>query len=130
MLATKELIQIRDHRIIYELLDDIQSLLSDISEPIKEDIISGVAIVKAIFSHGKSAKIAGIMVNEASIKRGNTIHLIRNSQLVHKGPIRSLRHFKDDVRELNSGFEGGIVLETFQDIKEGDMLEAHSLEIK
>ena len=130
MLATKELIQIRDHRIIYELLDDIQSLLSDISEPIKEDIISGVAIVKAIFSHGKSAKIAGVMVNEGSIKRGNTIHLIRYNQLVHKGPIRSLRHFKDDVRELNSGFEGGIVLETFQDIKEGDMLEAHSLEIK
>ena len=130
MLATKELIQIRDHRIIYELLDDIQSLLSDISEPIKEDIISGVAIVKAIFSHGKNAKIAGVMVNEGSIKRGNTIHLIRNNQLVHKGPIRSLRHFKDDVRELNSGFEGGIVLETFQDIKEGDMLEAHSLEIK
>ena len=78
----------------------------------------------------KNAKIAGVMVNEGSIKRGNTIHLIRNNQLVHKGPIRSLRHFKDDVRELNSGFEGGIVLETFQDIKEGDMLEAHSLEIK
>ena len=129
MLAKKELIIIRDHSIIYELLDDIQDILSGLSKPVKENVIAGIATVKAIFQHGRS-KIAGIMVNEGNIKRGHTIHLIRNNQLLYKGPIRSLRHFKDDVRELNSGFEGGVILEAFQDINEGDTLEAHSLESK
>ncbi|MQG18493.1 MAG: translation initiation factor IF-2 [SAR202 cluster bacterium] len=129
-LAAKEVIKIRDHTIIYELLDDIKSLLDDLAEPIKEDIVAGIATVKATFSYGKNAKIAGIIVNEGTIKRGNTIHLMRNNQLLHKGPMRSLRHFKDDVKELNSGFEGGLVLEAFQDIKEGDIIEAHSLETK
>jgi len=130
MLAAKELIKIRDHSIIYELVDDIQDILSGLAKPIKENVITGTATVKTIFQHGRNTKIAGIMVNEGSITRGHTIHLMRNNQLLHKGPIRSLKHFKDDVRELKSGFEGGVILESFQDINEGDTLEAHSLESK
>lgn len=127
-LATQENLDVRFYDIIYNLIDDIEKALKGLLAPVTRDVLQGYATVRAIFSMGRRGNVAGIYVNDGVISRGARIRVMRNDSLLYEGPISSLRHFKDDVREVNAGLEGGIVVDGFQDYKEGDILEGHLTE--
>ena len=124
-LANQEGVEVRFYNIIYNLADDVEKALEGLLEPVYEDITEGLATVRAIFSVGKRAKAAGIYVNDGRIARDSTIHVLRNGRQVFVGAVSSLKHFKDDVREVTVGFEGGVSLNGFNDYQEGDVVEAH-----
>ena len=127
-LANQEGIEIRAYDVIYHLTEDIEQALEGLLEPIYEDVLEGRATVRAVFSMGRRARVAGIYVNDGSITRGATLRLVRGGKEIISGPIGSLKHFKDDVREVATGFEGGVTIEGFNDYQEGDIIEAYRSE--
>ena len=127
-LANQEGVEVRFYEVIYNLTDDIQKALEGLLEPVFEDIVEGHATIRAIFGVGKRKNAAGFYVNDGRIARSSTIHLVRNGEEIFVGTISSLKHFKDDVREVTTGFEGGVLLDGFNNCQEGDILEAHTSE--
>jgi translation initiation factor IF-2 len=127
-LAEKENIDIRSYRIIYDVVDDIQSAMKGMLEPKYEETVIGRAEVRALFKVPTIGVVAGCFVNEGKITRNSQIRVIRQGVVVYEGKISSLKRFKDDVREVVSGYECGIGIEKFNDIKEQDILEAFVLE--
>jgi translation initiation factor IF-2 len=125
VLAGQEEIDIRHYDVIYRLIDDVGSALQGLLTPVSRDVIEGYATVRATFGIGRRSKAAGIFVNGGHITRAAEIRVVRAGNGIFTGSILSLRHFKDDVRELNTGLEGGIVLDGFQDYLVDDILEAH-----
>ena len=128
-LANKSGVEIRFYDIIYNLIDDVEKGLEGLLEPVYQDIVEGRATVRALFNVGRRAKVAGIYVNDGRILRDSTIHVLRNGERLFTGTISSLKHFKDDVREVTAGLEGGVVLDGFIDFHEDDILEAHRSEL-
>ena len=120
-------IEVRTYRIIYELLDDVEAMLVGRLAPDEVEEILGVAEVRATFRAPRWGMIAGSYITEGELARGSRVRLVRNGVVVHDGAIGSLRRFKDDVRTVAQGFECGIALESFRDIKEGDVLEAYEV---
>lgn len=127
-LANQEGIEIRNYNIIYNLIDDVDKALRGLLEPVYRDIVEGVATVRATFGVGRRVTAAGIYVNDGRIARDATIHVLRNGRQVFAGTVNSLKHFKDDVREVATGFEGGLVLNGFNEFQEGDVVESHRSE--
>lgn len=127
-MASQQSVEIRVYDIIYDLIDDVRKALQGLLAPVTRDVVEGYATVRAVFSVAQGAKAAGIYVNNGRMSRGATFHVVRNSRKMFEGPASSLRHFKDDVRELTTGLEGGIVIEGFQDYQEGDVMEAHVIQ--
>jgi translation initiation factor IF-2 len=123
-LADREDVDLRLYRVIYQLLDDIHQALSGLLAPDEQEVDLGRAEVRALFRVPKAGVIAGCMVTRGQITRGALARLVRDGVIVYTGRITSLRRFKDDVREVNEGFECGIGLENFQDEHEGDVIEA------
>jgi translation initiation factor IF-2 len=126
-LAEKNGIDIRTYRIIYEALDDVQKAIKGMLEPKFREQYLGKAEVRATFKISGVGTIAGCMVKDGKIVRNAKIRLIRNDIVVTEGQISSLKRMKDDVKEVLSGFECGIGLENYNDVKEGDVLESFSL---
>jgi translation initiation factor IF-2 len=118
-------IEIRTYGIIYELLDDIEQLLVGQLAPEEQEQVLGTAEVRATFKVPRIGTVAGCYVVEGVIQRGARARLIRDGVVVHDGSISSLKRFKDDVREVAAGFECGIGLEGYNDVKEGDNIEAY-----
>ena len=129
-LGRQKGVQMRSYDVIYNLVDDVRMALEGLLEPVARDVVEGYATVRAIFSVGRRGKAAGVYVNNGRISRGADIHVNRNGQTLFTGQMSSLKHFKDDVRELGTGIEGGLVLDGFQDYQEGDILEAHRTEVE
>ena len=127
-LASQEGVDIRFYSIIYNLVDDVERALKGLLDPVYRDVLEGRATVRATFNLGRRAKAAGFYVNDGRIARDSTIHLLRAGQVLYEGPIVSLKHFRDDVREVTNGLEGGITLEGFHDYEEDDVLEAYRTE--
>ena len=127
-LANQEGIEVRFYDIIYKLIADVEKALEGLLAPTTRDVVEGYATVRAIFNLAREGKAAGIYVNNGRIGRGAEVHVLRNKKRLFAGPMLSLKHFKNDVRELNTDLEGGIVLEGFNDYREGDVLEAHVIE--
>ncbi len=127
-LASQSGIEIRFYDIIYNLIDDVEKALTGLLEPVYRDVVEGEATVRAVFSVGRRLKAAGIYVNDGRIARDATIHVKRDGERLFVGSVSSLKHFKDDVREVTVGFEGGVSIEGFSDYQEGDILEAHRSE--
>lgn len=125
-VAERERVQVREYKIIYELLDDVRKAMSGLLEPEKKEEIIGHAEVRALFKT-PGGMIAGSYVQDGSIQRGALARLLRGreKEVVYEGKIDSLRHFKDNVREMNAGFECGIQLDGFNDVNEGDIVEAY-----
>jgi len=123
-IAEREHIDIRTYRIIYEAVDDIQSAMKGMLEPEFEEVVLGMAEVRALFKVPTIGVVAGCFVTEGKITRNAQIRVLRQGVVVHEGKIASLKRFKDDVREVASGYECGIGLEKFNDIKEQDVMEA------
>jgi len=120
-------VEVRTYRIIYELLDEVEQMLVGKLAPDEVEDILGVAEVRAIFRAPRLGMIAGSYVTEGEITRGAKVRLVRDGVVIYDGRVASLRRFKDDTRSVASGFECGIGLENYRDIKEGDVLESYQL---
>jgi translation initiation factor IF-2 len=126
-LARDESVDIRYYDVIYHALDDIRLAMTGLLEPTFEEEVIGSVEVREIFSHPKAGTIAGSYVTEGRVERSANVRLVRDGVVVYTGKIEGLRRFKDDVKEVQSGFECGISLENFNDIKVGDVVEAFVL---
>ncbi len=122
-LAQVEEVEIRNYEIIYQVLEDIENAMVGMLAPIFEEVVTGEAEVREIFSVPRVGRIAGCMVRNGTITRGSKVRFLREGTIIWKGAVSSLRRFKDDVREVQSGFECGIGLTDFQDLKQGDIIE-------
>jgi translation initiation factor IF-2 len=123
-VAEKEGVDVRLYRVIYQAVDDLKNALSGLLAPAEEEVELGRAEVRAIFNVPRLGRVAGCYVTGGTVTRGARARLVRDGTVVYEGRIASLRRFKDDVREVQEGFECGIGLENFQDVKEGDVIEA------
>lgn len=125
-LAEAEQVEIRTYRVIYEMLDDVRKALEGLLEPEIEEVQLGRVEVRTTFRVPGVGTVAGCYVTEGVVRRDANVRLVRDGTIVYEGKIASLRRFKDDVREVREGFECGIALERFQDIKDGDILEIYT----
>jgi translation initiation factor IF-2 len=121
--AERENVSIRFYNIIYNMVDDVTKALKGMLTPTFVEVIDGHAEVRAVFTAGKKEKIAGVFITEGKVTRSSSMRILRGKQKVYEGPIGSLRRFKDDVREVASGFECGIGVDNFIDFQVGDFLE-------
>ena len=124
-LAEAEKVEIRTYEIIYKLLEDIEAAMVGMLAPEFEEVVTGEAEVREIFRVPKIGAIAGCYVRTGQITRGSKVRFLRDGVIIWKGSIQSLRRFKDDVREVREGFECGIGLSDFQDLKQGDLIETY-----
>jgi len=122
-LAQVEEVEVRNYEIIYQVLEDIENAMVGMLAPEFEEVVTGEAEVREIFSVPRIGKIAGCMVLNGTITRGSKVRFLREGTIIWKGAVSSLRRFKDDVREVQAGFECGIGLTDFQDLKQGDIIE-------
>jgi translation initiation factor IF-2 len=118
-------IEIRTYGIIYEMLDDVELLLVGQLAPVEHEQVLGTAEVRAIFKVPRAGTVAGCYVVEGVIQRGAKARLLRDGIVIHDGQISTLKRFKDDVREVAAGFECGMSFENYNDVKEGDSIEAY-----
>ncbi len=123
-MAEREEVDVRLHTVIYELSDEIRKAMTGLLEPTYREVSTGRAEVREIFTLPKHGTIAGCHVVEGVVPRGAKVRLLRDSVVVHEGMIGSLRRFKEDVSEVRTGFDCGIRLERYQDLKPGDTIEA------
>ncbi|MCG0277262.1 MAG: translation initiation factor IF-2 [Thermanaeromonas sp.] len=121
-------VEIRLYRVIYEVLDDIKAAMAGLLEPEKREVFLGRAEIRATFKVPKVGTVAGCYVTEGKIVNRALARLVRDGVVIYEGRIASLKRFKDDVREVAQGFECGVGLEKFNDIKEGDIIEVYTIE--
>jgi translation initiation factor IF-2 len=121
-------VDVRFYEIIYKVTEDIQAALRGMLDPVYQEVVTGHAEVLQVFPASKTEKAAGSRVTDGTIHRGDSVRVLRNQRVVHEGRINSLRRGRDDVREVNSGFECGILVEQYNEIEVGDVLEAWTRE--
>jgi len=126
-MAEAEGVEIRSYEIIYKLLEDLESAMVGMLAPEFEEIVTGDAEVREIFRVPRIGAIAGCYVTNGTITRGSKVRFIREGTIIWNGDVSSLRRFKDDAREVAAGFECGIGLSDFQDLKPGDIIETYEL---
>ncbi|HTO00025.1 MAG TPA: EF-Tu/IF-2/RF-3 family GTPase, partial [Microthrixaceae bacterium] len=126
-LAAAEGVEIRTYEVIYKLLDDVKDAMLGMLEPEYEEVVTGDAEVREIFRVPKIGAIAGCLVQSGVITRNSKVRFIRDGTILWNGEVSSLRRFKDDVREVSAGYECGIGLSDFQDLKPGDIIETYEL---
>ena len=126
-LAEREEIDIRLYSIIYTAIEEVRDALEGLLSPEKSEVVTGVAEVRETFKVPKAGMVAGCYVSEGKIRRSDRIRLIRDGIVIYEGNLSSLRRFKDDVREVTSGYECGMSIENFNDIKVGDQIEAFEI---
>jgi len=126
-LAEKENVEIRTYEIIYKLLEDVEKAMKGMLAPEFIEVVTGEAGVREIFKAPKVGAVAGCSVTSGVITRGSKVRFLRDGTIIWKGNINTLRRFKDDVREVREGFECGLSLTDFQDLKPGDVIETYEL---
>jgi translation initiation factor IF-2 len=122
-MAMAEGVEIRNYEVIYQILEDIENALLGLLQPEYEEVVTGECEVREIFSVPRVGRIAGCYVTSGTITRGSKVRFLRDGTIIWKGTVSSLKRFKDDVREVQTGFECGIGLSDFQDLKQGDVIE-------
>ena len=127
-LAERMGVEIRHYNIIYQLIDDVSLALQGMLEPVYADVVVGRAEIREIFPSRRGVQIAGCRVTDGRINRGANVRVMRDGALVHETTIETLRHFRDEVNEMTSGSDCGIMLQGYNDFQQGDLLEAHRLE--
>jgi translation initiation factor IF-2 len=126
--AERERVEIRTYRIIYEAVEEVKAAMEGLLTPEKKEVVLGEAEVRQTFKIAKVGTIAGSLVRSGVIPRTARVRVIRDGVEVYEGTIASLKRFKDDVREVREGFECGIGIENFNDVKVGDLIEAYKIE--
>jgi translation initiation factor IF-2 len=130
-LAEQESIDIRLYSIIYKAIEEIKAAIEGMLEPTMEEKITGNVEIREVFKISKVGTVAGCMVTDGKIFRNSKIRIIRDGVVVHSGELASLKRFKDDMKEVAQGFECGLNIHNFNDIKVGDMVEAYEeVEVK
>jgi translation initiation factor IF-2 len=124
-LAEREGVEIRQYRVIYQLTQDIEQALVGMLSPVETEAVLGEAEVRALFRVSRLGTIAGCMVTSGVVRRNGRVRIFREGARIHETTIAQLRRFKDDVREVAEGFECGILLEGFNDLREGDVFEVY-----
>lgn len=124
-LAEENKVEIRLYRVIYDVIDDVKKALEGLLEPVFKESVIGRVEVRNTFRHSKLGTIAGCYVTDGKITNHSFGRLLRNGVIVYEGKLSSLKRFKEDVKEVNTGYECGIMLENYNDIKEGDQIEAY-----
>jgi translation initiation factor IF-2 len=122
-LAAREGVQLRLYEVIYGVLEDVNAALVGMLKPEFEEVVTGEAEVREVFGIPRVGRVAGCYVQHGRITRGSKVRFLREGTIIWKGEIASLLRFKEDVREVRDGFECGIGLENFQDLKPGDIIE-------
>lgn len=126
--AARQGVDIRYYSIIYETIDDVKKAMSGLLSPHLKENFLGYAEIRQVFTITGSGKIAGCMITSGTVKRGCKVRLIRDNVVIHEGDLKSLRREKEEVKEVREGFECGIALQSYQDIKEKDMIECFEVE--
>ena len=126
-LAKRDNVEIRYHSIIYELIDEVKAAMGGLLSPDSQEDFIGYAEIRQVFSVSKSGKVAGCMVTEGIIKRGCKVRLLRDNVVIHEGLLKTLRRFKDEVKEVRESMECGMAFENYSDIQEGDMIECFEI---
>jgi translation initiation factor IF-2 len=126
--AKRDKLEVRYYSVIYNLVDEMKDILSGMLEPAIKETSLGQARIKQVFAVSKVGKVAGCEVIEGTVRRGAKARLLRDDVVVHEGVLGKLKHFKDDAREVRSGSECGIGLESYQDYHEGDIIEVYEVE--
>jgi translation initiation factor IF-2 len=121
-------VDIRHYNVIYSLIDDVEKALKGMLEPVYNEVIDGRAEIRAIFPGGKGAKVAGVYVTEGKINRGASVRVQRGVQVIGDSTVSSLKRFKDDVKEVATGYECGLGIKDFNDLEVGDILEFYRME--
>jgi translation initiation factor IF-2 len=126
-LADREGVDIRTYRVIYQLTEDIQRALIGMLSPERVEEVLGEVEVRQTFRASRVGTIAGCMVTQGAVQRGAQVRIVRDGTIVHDGRIGTLKRFQDDVREVTQGFECGLTIDGYNDIKEGDVLEVYTV---
>lgn len=126
--ALEEGVDIRLHNIIYKAVEEMEAAMKGMLKPVYEEIVLGQAEVRKIYKVSKVGTIAGCMVSEGKIVRDSSMRLIRNGIVVYEGKLGSLKRFENDAKEVQSGYECGLTIENFNDIKEGDIVEVYAMQ--
>jgi len=121
-------IDIRYYAVIYNIIDDLKAILTGMLSPVKLEKTLGTTEIREVFKITKVGRVAGCMVTNGLVKRGSRVRLLRDDVVIHEGGLSTLRRFKEDVREVKEGFECGLALENFQDIRVGDIIECYEIE--
>ena len=127
-IAKRDKIDIRYYSIIYKVTEDIQALMLGLLDPTFKETLIGNAQIREVFKVTKAGNVAGCMVTEGMVKRGAKVRLLRDNVVIHEGTLKTLRRFKDEVREVQHGFECGMAFENYDDIKVGDVIECFDIE--
>jgi translation initiation factor IF-2 len=127
-VAAREGVDIRLYNIIYEAIEEVRSALEGMLTPDEKEVIVGVAEIRQLFKVPKAGTVAGCMVTEGVIDRKSRVRVVRDGLQVYEGTLSSLRRFKDDVKEVREGFECGMSVEGYNDLKIGDHIEAFKVE--
>ena len=122
--AEKEGVDIRLYRIIYNAIEDIEKAMKGMLEPVFEEVVVGRAEVRETFKVSAIGTIAGCMVLDGKMQRNSEVRLLRDNVVIHEGKLSSLKRFKDDVREVLTGYECGLTLQNYNDLRQGDIIEA------
>ena len=126
-LAKRDGVEIRYHSIIYELIDEVKAAMDGLLSPDTQEDFIGYAEIRQVFGVSKVGKVAGCYVTEGVIKRGCKVRLLRDNVVIHEGSLKTLKRFKDEVKDVREGFECGMGFENYSDIQEGDMIECFEL---
>ena len=126
--ADEEGVEIRLHQVIYKMVEEIEAAMKGMLAPEMEEVVTGQAEIRHIYKVSKVGNIAGCYVTDGSIKRDCGIRLIREGIIVYEGKLASLKRFKDDAKEVNQGYECGLTIENYNDIKEGDIVEGYIMQ--
>ncbi len=126
-LAEREKVDIRLYKVIYDAIEDVQRALEGMLEPVEREVLIGEAEVREIFKISRVGTVAGCYVRSGKIVRNANVRVVRNEVEIYDGKLASLKRFKEDVREVQAGYECGMMLENFNDIREGDIIEAYEV---
>jgi translation initiation factor IF-2 len=127
-LARRDGVEIRYYSIIYDLIEDMRGALSGLLAPTLRERFLGNASIREVFTITRVGKVAGCMVTEGTVRRGAKVRLLRDDVVIHEGSLKTLKRFKDEVREVNQGYECGMAFENYQDIQTGDVIECFEVE--
>jgi translation initiation factor IF-2 len=127
-MARRDGVEIRYYSIIYEVIDDMKAALSGLLSPTRRERFLGNAAIREVFNISKVGKVAGCMVTEGLVKRGGKVRLLRDNVVIHEGTLKTLKRFKDEVREVREGFECGMAFENYDNIEVGDVIECFEVE--
>lgn len=127
-MARRDGVDIRYYSIIYNVVDDIKAAMSGMLSPLQRENFLGYAEIREVFSNSKVGKVAGCMITEGIVKRGAKVRLLRDSVVIHDGTLKTLRRFKDEVKEVRDGYECGMAFENYTDIQVKDQIECYEVE--